>query len=122
MSTSAQVSNVHGVQLLELPTKGPPLRDAADLISLAWEHDVALIAIPVERLEASFFKLASGEAGEFAQKCVNYRLRLVIVGDISVHVASSRALQSFVYESNRGTHLWFVENREALTARLAGRS
>jgi Domain of unknown function (DUF4180) len=44
-------------------------------------------------------------AGEFAQKFVNYRLRLAIVGDISQHLAGSEALCDFVAETNRGNQL-----------------
>lgn len=116
---TAQALDLNGVRILELPTEGPPIRDAGDLIGLAWEHQADLIAIPAERLDESFFKLATGVAGELVQKCVNYRIRLAILGDISTHVANSNALRSFVYESNQGSHLWFLENREALVARLA---
>lgn len=116
--TGIYKSEVQGVSILELPSEGPPIQDAIDLISLAWEHQATLVAIPAERLGEAFFKLASGVAGEFVQKFVNYRMRLAVLGDISAYVADSRALRSFVYESNQGVDLWFVENREALAARL----
>ena len=41
-----------------------------------------------------------------------------IIGDISVHVAASNALADFIYESDRGRHLWFVADLEALATRL----
>ncbi|MCP3135928.1 DUF4180 domain-containing protein [Pyxidicoccus xibeiensis] len=109
-----------GIRVLELPAEGPRVEHPTDLISLAFEHRAELLAIPVERLGETFFKLASGLAGELVQKFVNYRIRLAILGDISAHVESSKALRSFVYESNRGSHLWFLEDREALAARLTG--
>ncbi|MFY0530193.1 DUF4180 domain-containing protein [Archangium gephyra] len=110
---------VNGVRILELSPEGPRVRDAAELLSLAWEHEATLVAIPAERLGEAFFKLATGVAGELAQKFVNYRMRLAILGDISAQVANSKALHSFVYESNRGASLWFVKDREALVARLS---
>jgi hypothetical protein len=42
-----------------------------------------------------------------------------VVGDISRHVAASNALRDFVYESNRGRHLWFVDSLDELERRLA---
>ncbi|ATB39974.1 hypothetical protein CYFUS_005422 [Cystobacter fuscus] len=115
---TAQTFELNGVRVLELPAEGPRLREALDLISLASEHQADLVAIPVGRLDEAFFKLASGVAGELVQKFVNYRLRLAILGDISAQVAESNALRGFVIEANRGHQLWFLEDREALAARL----
>jgi hypothetical protein len=121
MSTNDQVTELEGLRILELSAEGPPVGDSSALISLAFEHQADLVAIPVERLSESFFKLASGVAGDLVQKFVNYRIRLAILGDVSAPLANSNALRSFVYEANRGDQLWFVENREALAARLARR-
>lgn len=93
-------------------------RDATDIIGDTWGTEVAVIALPASRLTDEFFDLHTRLAGQFVQKFVNYGAALAIVGDISVHVAASNALRDFVYESNRGRHLWFVEDLEALAARL----
>ena len=58
---------------------------------------------------------ASGLAGEFVQKIVNYQLQLVIVGDISAQVAASDALRDFVREANRGQTIFFVSHLEDLS-------
>lgn len=113
--------DVEGVRVVELLAEGPLIRDAGDLLGPAWEHEAQWVAIPTERLGDDFFKLATGIAGELVQKCVNYRVRLAILGDISAYVENSRALRSFVYESNHGEHLWFLEDRDALVARLTRR-
>ena len=42
----------------------------------------------------------------------------MILGDISQHVAQSRALSDFVYEANRGNQVWFVMNLQELHERL----
>lgn len=47
-----------------------------------------------------------------------YRLRLVILGDISRYVSQSCALSSFVYESNLGDQVWFMANMAELNERL----
>jgi len=69
-------------------------------------------------LADDFFDLSTRLAGEFVQKFVNYGVALAIVGDISAHVAASTALRDSVTESNRGRHLWFAGDLEALAARL----
>jgi hypothetical protein len=93
-------------------------RDAVDLIGEAMSSGAELILVPVERLEEDFFQLKTGLAGHFIQKFVTYRRRLVILGDISQHVAQSRALRDFVYETNRGDQVWFMTNLQELNERL----
>jgi hypothetical protein len=100
---------------------GEPLRgadDALDLISAAWEAGATWVAVPAHRLHDDFFRLRTGVAGEMAQKFVNYRLGLAIVGDVSRHATAGSAFQSWVHESNRGAHLWFVDDLAELAARL----
>ena len=114
----------HGVAVLECAEDGPPVSteaDAADLVGEALGRQADLVAIPAGRLAPEFFTLASGLAGAVAQKFVNYRLRLAIVGDISAHLAESRALRDYVTETNRGNQVWFLDSTDALDARLAGR-
>jgi hypothetical protein len=109
-----------GVPVLVCDETGPPIaseQDALDVIAAALGRaDVA--AIPVGRFDERFFALRSRFAGEVMQKFVNYRVRLAIVGDISAHVAASTALRDLVSESNRGGHVWFVADLDALDARL----
>src|SRR6266851_2229260 len=110
-----------GLRVLELGPAGAPIagdRDAADLVGAAFETRARLIVIPVARLCDDFFRLASGVAGSVLQKFVNYRLRVVIVGDLSGHVARSETFKDFVEESNRGSAVWFAATPEALEARL----
>ncbi len=119
-----RVDESNGVRVLHLPADGPTIStsdDAADLVGDAWANRATLVAVPVERLDPKFFRLTSGFAGDLTQKLVNYRLRLAVVGDIAEHVAKSDALRDFVWESNRGEQIWFVESDEALTEKLAAR-
>lgn len=116
---SLQILN--GVRVWLCDAEGPRLstgRDATDIIGEACGAEVDVIALPAARLTDKFFDLSTRLAGEFVQKFVNYGAALAIVGDITVHVAASNALRDFVYESNRGRHLWFVGDLEALAARL----
>jgi hypothetical protein len=119
--TEPATTERHGVTVLEFQADGAKLssdRDASDVISGAWENHATMVAIPVERFEGAFFDLSTRLAGEFTQKLVNYRIRLAIVGDISEYAAASSALSSYVYESNRGSQIWFVDSLSALDDRL----
>ena len=115
-----EVTEVEGVRVLWCPDDGPLLdgdRAAADLIGETYGR-ADLVAVPVARVAPAFFDLRSGVAGEVVQKFVNYRVRLVVVGDIGEHVAASTALRDFVREANRGRQTWFVADRGELEARL----
>ncbi|MEU9829628.1 DUF4180 domain-containing protein [Micromonospora chersina] len=110
-----------GVPVLVCDPAGPPVATteaALDLIGAAF-GGAEVVAVPAGRLDPSFFSLGTRFAGEIMQKFVNYRLRLVVVGDISAHLAESGALRALVAESNRHDHIWFVPDLAALDARLA---
>lgn len=113
--------DLHGIRVVELMADGAPLRndrDALDVIAAAAEHRADVVVIPIERLDEDFFRLRTGIAGQVIQKFLTYRLRLVILGDISKHVQQSSALRDFVYECNSGADVWFVTRAEELSQRL----
>jgi hypothetical protein len=114
-------TTMHGVQVLVCAPCGKKLQkeqDALDLIGEALSRGSELILLPVERLDENFFQLKTGLAGQLLQKFVQYRRRLVILGDISGPLAQSKAFRDFVYETNRGTQVWFLENLQELDERL----
>jgi hypothetical protein len=116
------VSTAHGVRLLHCAADGPPLADeagAVELIALAVAQQADVVVVPVARLDPRFFTLSTGLAGQIVQKLVNYRLRLVVVGDVSGYVAASNAFRDYVAEANRGRNTWFVAGAAQLDARLA---
>ena len=101
--------------------EGPLLdseRMATDIIGDAYVSGAGLVVIPVARLGSGFLTLSTRVAGEVIQKFVNYGYRLAFVGDISAAVAASDPLRDFVRESNRGRHVWFVDDMSALEAKL----
>lgn len=119
--TKMTLQILNGARVWLCDAEGPRLssgRDATDIIGDAYGSDVAVIALPAARLADAFFDLRTRLAGEFVQKFVNYGVALAIVGDISAHLAASTALRDFARESNRGRHLWFVDDLDALAARL----
>jgi Domain of unknown function (DUF4180) len=113
---------LHGVRVLECDANEKQLRnynEAVELIGKAFENRASLIVVPAECLDDDFFRLNTRIAGEMIQKVVQYRQRLVIVGDISRHLAESSALRAFVLEANRGKEVWFLATHEELDQRLA---
>jgi hypothetical protein len=116
-----RIRTIHGTTVLICGEDGPPLeneRDIGTFLGAAWDGDAAMVAIPVARLSPDFFQLSTRLAGEVAQKFVNYRMQLAIIGDISARCAGSKALRDFVHEANRGRALWFLDDLEALQRRL----
>lgn len=110
-----------GSGIIRLPLAGPPLaaaQDALDAIGEAWGADASTVVVPVERLDERFFDLRSGVLGEVTQKFVNYRLRLVVLGDVTAHIAASNAFRDYVRETNAGDQVWFVADEAELAERL----
>jgi hypothetical protein len=117
---STKLYELHGARILEVSSDGHALseRDAVDLIGDAIGQQADSVVLPASRLDDVFFDLSTQMAGEIAQKFVNYRRRLVVVGDIEQRLLGSQSLRDFVRECNRGRQIWFVRDIEALASRL----
>ncbi|MDC0669306.1 DUF4180 domain-containing protein [Nannocystis radixulma] len=122
--TSSQIVRIADATLLVLADVGPVLgtADAAQLIGDALGAGVDTVVVPLARLHPEFLRLRTRIAGEFAQKFVNYRLRMVVLGDLEPALADSEALRDYVRESNRGDSVWFLADESALARRLRERS
>jgi hypothetical protein len=119
---SGSLQEIAGVRAYVCAAEGAPIasdRDAADLVGETLGHEARLVVIPLARLGPHFLDLKTGLAGAVLQKFVNYRRRVVILGDVSGAVAASGALRDFVRESNRGQTVWFMPDMAALEAKLA---
>ncbi|MBW1603946.1 DUF4180 domain-containing protein [Streptomyces sp. JJ66] len=118
------VDEIDGVPVLRCPEEGEPIRGGADVLDLignAGYHGAEWVVVPAGRLDASFFQLRTRVAGDIVQKFAQYRVGLVVVGDISRHTEASGALRDFVRECDRAGQTWFVPDAEALRERLAAR-
>jgi hypothetical protein len=107
-----------GVQVLVCAADGPVVsspQDALDLIA----QGADVVALPATRLDPRFFELRTGIAGEIMQKFVNYRTHLAVVGDIDAYQEQSESFAALVRESNRGRHIWFVDDLDGLDEHLA---
>ena len=94
---------------------------ASDFLSAGWSAEALWLAIPLERLGEGFLDLSTRIAGDVIQKFTNYRMGVAFIGDIAPWTAASKSLRDFVYESNRGSAVWFLRDRAELTARLKPR-
>lgn len=94
------------------------VQDALDCIADANHlHDCNCVIFPKEAVDASFFELRSGLAGEVLQKFTNYGMRAAFIGNFSEY--ESRALRDFIRESNRVGKVLFVPTVEEALARFA---
>ncbi len=89
-------------------------QSALDLaMTVNYESGGSRIALDKRVLVEDFFILSTGVAGEILQKFVNYRVKAAIYGDYSHY--TSKPLRDFLYESNKGKHVFFAASRaEAL--------
>ncbi|MEV0644392.1 DUF4180 domain-containing protein [Phytomonospora sp. NPDC050363] len=113
---------IGGVRVLACAADGEHVasaRDAADLLGAAYGVEADWIVLPVERLSPDFFVLRTRVAGEVLGKFADYRMGLVVVGDISAWVEGSSALRDLVRECNRGRQAWFVGDMGEAERRLA---
>lgn len=116
------VVEYHGVPVLVCDAAGVTIsavQDALDHLIGAAFACAEVVAVPSARLDDRFFDLSTGLAGAILQKFANYRLRLVVLGDIGHHLSASSALPDLVREANRGRDIWFVPDLDTLAERLA---
>ena len=93
------------------------VQSALDVLMTA-KYDIGTknIAISKKLVAEDFFVLSSGLAGEILQKYINYGGRIAIYGDYSHY--TSKPLHDFIYESNKGKDVFFVETQEEAIDRL----
>ena len=82
------------------------------------ENNCYNIAVHKAAIADEFFDLSTGIAGEVVQKFVNYGFKLAIIGDFSGY--ASKYLHDYIYECNKGSHLFFVANENEAVKRLGG--
>ena len=87
------------------------------LMGAKYEVGTKNIVISKSLIADNFFILSSGFAGEMLQKYINYGGRIAIYGDYSHY--TSRPLHDFIYESNKGSDVFFVSTLEEAVEKLA---
>lgn len=89
------------------------------MASVRYETGCDAIIIDAVSLNPDFFDLRTQLAGEILQKFVTYTMHLAIIGDFSKY--SSRNLQDFIRESNRGGTIVFVAHEQEAVKQLSHR-
>ena len=80
------------------------------LMTAKYEAGTKNIVINKKLITEDFFILSSGLAGDILQKFINYEGRIAIYGDYSHY--TSKSLRDFIYESNKGKHVFFVSTED----------
>ena len=87
------------------------VQSAIDFImTIKYETNCNKKALNKEAVINDFFILSKGLAGEILQKFINYQTKFAIYGDYSKY--TSKPLKDFIYESNVGKDIFFIENEE----------
>jgi hypothetical protein len=83
------------------------VQDILDLMGDAGFNNCNRIILREQNLHPDFFRLHTGLAGEILQKFSTYDFKLAIIGDFTKY--SSKSLQDFIRESNKGKRIFFVD-------------
>lgn len=87
------------------------LQSALDLIATVnYETNANKICLSKDLIVENFFDLKTGLAGEILQKFINYKTKVAIYGDFSQY--TSKALNDFIKECNRGNDIFFLDSLE----------
>ena len=86
-------------------------------MTVQYETGYNRIILNKSAISEDVFQLSTKLAGEILQKFVTYAVKLAIVGDFSGY--TSKSLQAFIYESNKGKDIFFVPDREAAIEKLS---
>ena len=105
--------NGKSVALIDPVSKIVTGSDVLDaIVNAQYLSDCIGIIIPKSCFTREFFDLKTGTAGDILQKCMNYNIKLAIVGDFSSEIANSTSFRDLVRECNRGTNFYFKESLE----------
>ena len=111
----------NGVSIAQVESEETLITDvqsALDLMAtVRYETGVDHMILPKAALDERFFVLSSGLAGDILQKFVNYQLKVAIFGDYAGY--TSKPLRDFIYESNNGSHVFFVATVEEALEKLS---
>ncbi|MCE4042722.1 DUF4180 domain-containing protein [Lysinibacillus fusiformis] len=87
------------------------------IMTTSYETSSNRLTLNKEAISEDFFNLSTKLAGNILQKFVNYHIKFAIIGDFSVY--SSKALKDFIYECNKGNHIFFVPTEQEAIEKLS---
>ncbi len=104
-----ETHNINEKNIAEISSEETIIRtndDGLDLLGNLYYQGFDRIVLYEKNITSDFFDLKNGMASEILQKFSTYRVRLAIVGDFSKY--TSKSLNDFIYESNKGKQINFV--------------
>jgi hypothetical protein len=114
------ISETHGMRVMTVEPTTRTLGsedDAVELVGHAYGEHADVVVVPVEHVDERFFTLSTRVAGDVVRKFANYRVRLVVLGDLGPYLDSD-SFRAFVHEINKGSDIWFLADHAALAERL----
>lgn len=95
------------------------IQSALNLISMVSQDNqfYKLIVIDKKNVDEELFVLSNGRLGKILQKFINYNIKIAIYGDYSKY--TSKPLQDFIYESNKGKDIFFADSLEDAIKKLS---
>ena len=110
------INNIAVVNSNEIIMKD--VQSAIDFImTIKYETNCNKTTLNKDAIIEDFFILSKGLAGEILQKFINYQTKFAIYGDYSKY--TSKPLKDFIYESNNGKDIFFVENEDEAVEMLS---
>ncbi|WP_238319963.1 DUF4180 domain-containing protein [Porphyromonas macacae] len=85
------------------------IEDGLDLLGNLYYQGFDKIIVYEKNIIPAFFDLKTKIAGDILQKFAQYRMPLIIVGDFSKF--QNKSLNDFIFESNKGKQINFVNSR-----------
>jgi hypothetical protein len=116
---NVEITNHDGIFMAELIADDIAIKnveDALDIMANAGYAGAEKLILHEKNITPDFFDLKTGIAGEILQKFSNYRMTLAIVGDFSKY--TSKSLKDFIFESNKGGKVNFVDSVQEAKERL----
>lgn len=115
--TFHQIDKIKVAELISEIVVIKTVDDAVDLIGNLYYNDISKVIVYEKNLISDFFDLKNKFAGEVLQKFSNYRMQIIIIGDFSNF--TSKSMLDFIYESNKGRQVNFLNTLEEALALLA---
>jgi hypothetical protein len=95
------------------------VQDALDIMADADYQGARSIILCEKNINPDFFDLKTKLAGEILQKFMNYQVKVAIVGEFEKY--NSKSFQDFLYECNKGGHIYFQPDTEKAIAKLCAK-
>jgi len=116
MITFHEMNGLPVAEVTDSSFKITEVQDAVDLLGNLYYNNCSHVILKEINLHPDFFRLQTGLAGDVLQKFSNYNCRMSIIGDFQKY--TSKSLQDFIRESNRGNRIFFVETMEEALNRI----